>query len=651
MDYPFAALVGQEQLKTALLLNAVCPAIGGVLIRGEKGTAKSTAARSLAALLPPLQVIAGCPFRCDPGAPWPDCPHCAALTDRREEEIPVPFVDLPLGATEDRVVGTLDFERALREGRRAVQPGLLASAHRGVLYIDEVNLLPDHLVDLLLDAAAMGINTVQREGVSVIHPARFLLVGTMNPEEGELRPQLLDRFGMMVQVTGPREPAVRAEVVRRRVAFEADLETFAAKWRDEQTGLREGVATARQRLANVALPDDLLLFISQLSCEFGVDGLRPDLAMHKAARAHAAYQGRTTVTLDDVKAAAELVLPHRRKRRPFEQPHLDHQELEQRFAEVERQQGRNGKESSSEQLLPREETEEKNSGPTRSGEKTKELPDRIFETTAPMPVRRVELASPETALQAAPGRRNSTGAGERGPFVRAVADEKASDLAVGATIRAAALRGEWVDGRLAVTPADLHRKERDGKTGTLLLFVVDASGSMAARRRMELVKDTVLGLLQSAYEQRDEVAVIAFRGPQAAVLLPPTRSVEQAERVLHSLPTGGRTPLAHALILAGEVVQQTRRSHSGLPVLLVLLSDGRANIGLPGTTEDPWSQALQAARELAGAGVAALVLDTNAGFVQLGRVEELARALAATSMLMEELSAEKLILKLQQKRS
>ena len=238
MIYPFAALVGQESLKTALLLNAVDPGIGGVLISGEKGTAKSTAARALAALLPAQRVVAGCPFRCDPESPDPTCTHCGGLVERPAADVRVPFVDLPLGATEDRVLGSLDFERALREGRRAFQPGLLAAAHRGVLYVDEVNLLPDHLVDVLLDVAASGVNVVQRESVEVIHPSRFLLVGTMNPEEGELRPQLLDRFGLMVEVAGPRDPAIRAEVVRRRIAFEADPVAFASRWEAEQSELR-----------------------------------------------------------------------------------------------------------------------------------------------------------------------------------------------------------------------------------------------------------------------------------------------------------------------------------------------------------------------------------------------------------------------------
>jgi magnesium chelatase subunit D len=662
MDYPFAALVEQEQLKTALLLSAVYPAIGGVLIRGEKGTAKSTAARSLAALLPPLRVVEGCPFQCDPAAVWPECPHCSAAAERHAVDSPVPFVDLPLGATEDRVLGTLDFERALREGRRALQPGLLAGAHRGILYIDEVNLLPDHLVDVLLDAAAMGVNTVQREGVSVIHPARFLLVGTMNPEEGELRPQLLDRFGMMVLVAGSRKPEERSEVVRRRLAFEADAAQFAASWAEEQIGLRDRVAAGRAMLPRVVLSDELLTFISQLCCEFEVDGLRPDIALHKTARAQAAFLGRQEVALEDVKVAAELILPHRRKRRPFEQPHLDRKQLDDRFAELERNQKGKDKESSSESSdspQPGEGNKEQQPHSANSNKDNTAGPrERVFEATVPAPVRRVELALAEGPPKALSGRRNHTPAVERGHITRAVRDENATNLAFGATIRAAVQRGASVDGLPSITPADLHRKECDARTGTLLLFVVDASGSMAARRRMELVKNTVLGLLKNAYEQRDEVAVIAFRGPRAEVLLSPTRSVEQAEHALRDLPTGGRTPLAHALAVAGELVQQLRRSRPGLPILLVLLSDGRANVALPKGDADlfaemnrvPFLQALEAARELQCAAVAALVLDTNVGFVRLGKVEELARALGAATMSLEDFSAENLILQLRQQR-
>jgi magnesium chelatase subunit D len=611
-------------LRTALLLNAVYPGIGGVLVRGEKGTAKSTAARALRALLPPLRMVEGCPFHCDPDEVWSDCPHCGAASDRRPVEVPVPFIDLPLGATEDRVLGTLDFERALREGRRAFQPGLLAAAHRGILYIDEVNLLPDHLVDVLLDAAALGINTVQREGISATHPARFLLIGTMNREEGDLRPQLLDRFGLMVEVTGPRDPEPRAEVVRRRLAFEAGPIAFAGRWEEEQEALRGRVREAREGLPRVVLDDALLTVISRLCCEFEVDGLRADIVMHKTARALAAFDGRTAVTTDDVRRAAELALPHRQRRRPFEQPHLDRERLDECLSRLQ--------------------------SPSKGEEEAGDTDgERVIDPAAPPPVPRIEVAPPAgVSSLISRGRRNPAPTHDRGHYVRAVRDEKATDIAIDATIRAAILRGGQTEGRPVIERGDLHRKERAGRTGTLILFVVDASGSMAARRRMELVKGAVLGLLQSAYEQRDEVGVIAFRGTQAEMVLPPTGSVELADRALRALPTGGRTPLAHALVTADDLLRRNRRARPDLPFLMVLLSDGKANVPLPDTTGDPWQQATAAARALAAERVPAILLDTDGGFVQLGRGGELAQALAAEYLPLDGLSAETLVLKVRQ---
>ena len=645
MDYPFSALVGQEPLKTALLLNAVYPGVGGVLIRGEKGTAKSTAARALRGLLPPLRVAEGCPFRCDPAAPWPECPHCAAAGERREAEAPAPFVDLPLGATEDRVLGTLDIERILREGRRALQPGLLAAAHRGILYIDEVNLLPDHLVDVLLDAAALGVNTVQREGVSATHPARFLLIGTMNREEGELRPQLLDRFGLMVDVAGPRDPAARAEVVRRRLAYEDDPAAFAARWEADQEVLRRRIVAARGRLPGVILNDAMLALITRLCCDFEVDGLRADIVFHKAARALAALDGRTEVVPDDVKAAAELVLPHRQRRRPFEQPQWDRDKLEESLSRLgqppEPENGEGGTHPGAASCQSEEPTQE-------PADNT--APPQVFPPAAPAAVRRIELAAGDAAHDMPHGRRNPSPIRERGPYVRAVADENAVDLAAAATVRAAVLRNGQTAGPLQVERRDLHRKERAGRVGTLLLFVVDASGSMAARRRMELVKGTVLGLLRGAYEQRDEVAVIVFRGTRAEVLLPPTRSVDRAEGAMRVLPTGGRTPLAHALTTAGDILHRAKRSNPDAPVLLIVLSDGKANVPLPDAAGDPWRQALQAARELAEGGATALVLDTDAGFVRLGRAAELAQALGGECLPLDGLSADTLLLQLRRQK-
>src|SRR5215207_2154650 len=323
-----------DDMRLALLLNAVSPAIGGVLVRGEKGTAKSTAVRALAAVLPPVDVVAGCRFACDPASPDPGCPDGPHDAGAPGLTRPARLVELPVGASEDRVVGSLDLERALTQGVRAYEPGLLAAAHRGILYVDEVNLLHDHLVDLLLDAAAMGTAYVEREGVSVRHAARFLLVGTMNPEEGELRPQLLDRFGLTVEVAAPRDPAERAEVVRRRFAADADPAGFAATWAGEESELAARIADARARLPRVVLGDDALRQVTAVCAAFDVDGLRADLVTARAAMAHAAWCGRDEVTEDDVRVAARLALPHRRRRNPFDAPGLDDDTLEQALSDA-----------------------------------------------------------------------------------------------------------------------------------------------------------------------------------------------------------------------------------------------------------------------------------------------------------------------------
>ncbi|HMF15869.1 MAG TPA: VWA domain-containing protein, partial [Gemmataceae bacterium] len=562
------------------------------------GTAKSTAARALADLLPPLDVVAGCPFNCAPESRWPECPHCASQ-NHSATKAPVPFIDLPLGATEDRVLGTLDLQKALGQGKSSFQPGLLAATNRGILYIDEVNLLADHLVDVLLDAAASGINSVQREGMAVVHPARFLLIGTMNPEEGKLRPQLLDRFGLVVDIAGAREPETRTEVVRRRLAFETNPKAFLQSWAKEQETLRQRIIVARNLLSSVMVDDELVLLISQICCEHQVDGLRADIVMHKTAQAMAAFDGRTAVTPEDVRVAAELALPHRRRSR---------------------QSVISGQQSA----ITSRQTAGNDSPPKNAKAKDQE----VFEPAPPEDKPHLPKNGCEKEMMAS-GRRQSMAAKSQGRFVRAVADETPASLALAASLRAAARRGSFHNGKLKVETVDLHRKEFESRTGIYLLFVVDSSGSMATRRRMELVKGTVLNLLQDAYEKRDQVGVIAFRGIEARVLLPFTADVEEAEQALRELPTGGRTPLAHALVLAGEMIERVRRSHPDAPVLLALLSDGKANVSLPGTEGDPWQQALLAAERIAEMKISSLVLDSAAGFVQTGRAQELAQALAA----------------------
>lgn len=609
MTFPFAAVVGQQQLLTALLLCAVDPSMGGVLIRGDKGTAKSTAARALAAILPVQQRVPGCAFNCT--GPNAHCEVCSAGLDAVTSS--VPFITLPLGATEDRVIGSLDIASALQGGKRVFQPGLLASAHRGILYIDEVNLLADHLVDVLLDVAAMGVNAVQREGLSVSHPARITLVGTMNGEEGDLRPQLLDRFGIMVEVTAPTDKTVRSEVVRRRIAYEADPAAFTERWAPQQDALRAQLARAQHMLAQVELDDAMLDLISHLCCEFNVASLRADIVMHKAARAIAALDGRTRVTPDDVRTAATLVLPHRRRRKPFEQPGLDQNKLDDLMREAEQ---------------PSDQPQEEEGG---------EPEEQLFAASAAAPAPTLMVDSNKEAFSMA-GRRSAATNTARGHVVRAVPNAQPTSLAIQSTLRSAALREP---GKLNVTRDDLHQQVRAGKSANLIVFVVDASGSMAAQRRMEAVKGSVLALLTDAYQRRDEVAVIAFRGPKAHVQLAPTRSVDRAEQGLRELPSGGRTPLPHALSLALDML--AARSNDSIPPLLVLLTDGKANIAIDDGA-DPWRESLAFAGLLAERSVAALVIDTETGYLKLGRATQLAQALGAECLTIDQLSAENLML-------
>lgn len=330
--YPFTAIVGQEDMKLSLILNVINPALGGVLIKGEKGTAKSTAVRALAELLPAMEVVQGCKFHCDPRDRNHLCDDCSALM-QREEALPVEsakmrVVELPVSATEDRVVGTLDIEHAIKHGEKKFEPGILALANRNILYVDEINLLDDHVVDVLLDAAAMGINTVEREGVSYSHPARFVLVGTMNPEEGDIRPQLLDRFGLSVVVTGEHNPEQRVEVIKRRLAYEQDADAFIAQYQEEQEALAVRIIQAGKLLPAVTIDDKLLETVAKLAVELGVDGHRADITVIKTALTVAAFNGRAEVELEDLKQAAKLVLPHRMRRRPFEEGQLDWDKVE-----------------------------------------------------------------------------------------------------------------------------------------------------------------------------------------------------------------------------------------------------------------------------------------------------------------------------------
>jgi magnesium chelatase subunit D len=660
MTYPFGAVVGMDDMRLALLLNAVSPAVGGVLVRGEKGTAKSTTVRALAAVLPPVAVVPGCRFACDPAAPDPACPDGPHDSGVPGHTRPARLVELPVGASEDRVVGSLDLERALTEGVKAFEPGLLAAAHRGVLYVDEVNLLHDHLVDLLLDAAALGTAYVEREGVSVRHAARFLLVGTMNPEEGELRPQLLDRFGLTVEVAAPREPDLRAEVVRRRFAYDADPAGFASAWAAEESSLASRIAGARARLPHVVLSDDALRQVTAVCAAFDVDGLRADLVTARAAIAHAAWSGRDEVTEDDVRVAARLALPHRRRRNPFDAPGLDDGTLEQALEDARPDDdpppppgpdddgggapppdgGGMGSDAhgsdprtQEEPPMPGESGGEAGGGGGPAAERAAAAPSEPFRA------RRLEV--PGVGAGAA-GRRSKARA-ERGRVVGSVRPAgPVSRLHLVDTVLAAAphqvARGRTGPG-LRLAREDLRQATLEGREGNLVLFVVDASGSMGSRARMGAVKGAVLSLLLDAYQRRDKVGLVTFRGGGADLALPPTWSVEAAAARLRELPTGGRTPLAAGLARAAEVLRVESVRDPRRRPLLVVVTDGRAT-GARGT--DALGTAHAAARRLAAAGTAAVVVDCESGPVRLGLAGVLGAHLDATTLRLEELAAESL---------
>ena len=551
--YPFVAVVGQDDMKLALLLAAVDWRLG-VLLRGDKGSGKTTTARGLASLLP----------------------H------------PAPFINLPIGTTEDRLLGGLHIERAL-QGDPVLKPGLLSEAHGGVLYIDEVNLLPAHLGDALLDTAASGINVVEREGMSASHPAEFVLLGSMNPEEGKLRPQLLDRFALSVTISSPADRAERRTVMERRMAFERAPDQFIAGWSAEEAAIQARIVEARARLTNVQCPSAMLDLISKLVCESGVLSMRADLAVMRAAIAYAALEGDETVNPHHIEGVLPFVLAHRTRDAQRPSPPSPPPPTQQK-------------------------PETKDETPAQ--DETKREAERIF------PPRPVDTPSLQLADAAASG--NGSGFAVKthlGPIIGSRPSDSPREFDIRATLTHA-LRET---GSIQLQTTDLHERMREPHAGTRFLFVIDSSGSHAVRERMRLVKGAVVSFLNNSFKRGDEVAIIIFRGTSAEVVLEPTSVLADAFSTLEYLPTGGRTPLAHALMLSkGYITAKT---------ILVLMTDGHANY--PASSGDPWQEALDAAPDL---NCATLVVDTETTSHPLGRTEVLAVAMKARYLMLNEVA-------------
>ena len=654
----FSEIVGQEELKRALLAVAANDDLDGLLIQGEKGTAKSTAVRALTNLLPKQDVIRNCPYGCPPNVPEYQCEACYERTDPPTAERSVPLVTLPLGATRERVVGTLSVADAL-DGDFELDPGLLAHANRGILYVDEVNLLDDHLVDVILDAAASGVNRIERDGISVSHPARFTLVGTMNPEEGDLRPQLRDRFALQATVTGCEDIDQRVSIIDQAIEkTDEDGMSQMANTRVENEDFRDQLWQARKHLSEVDLSTQFAREIAELCCDSGVEGHRGDIAIARAAMTFAALDERSKVIEPDVQRAAELALPHRVQSRPFEDAPDPSELIDEHFdgedgegdSDEESEQPNEEKsgtdknssdgadnsgnvEASNRPDSPEPESSPKNNRPDESGNDTSSTDqsnrvkaegvkskatdenakrDKNDDVTEGDPIvpgqSRVDIGNgyaPELAAsEAVESRRASSGSRSQtqphmdneGTRVRSQRADSERRIDVAASVRAASTRGAS-----SVESRDLRQSVRQNESSALVLFVVDASASMLPA--MRAAKGTVLELLKDAYQKRDKVAFVAFAGDEASVLLPPTNSVTHAARHLKDLPTGDRTPLPSGLRTASDILDRAEPSAS----VVVLVTDGRANVA----DESPVRETREAARELTEFGSHVVIVDAG----------------------------------------
>ena len=615
--YPFVAIVGQEKVKRGLILNLIEPRIGGILLCGEKGCAKSTIVRALGAL-------SG-----------------------------VKIVDLPLNTTEDMLIGSLDFETAVRDGRRAFSGGLLERADGYILYVDEVNLLPDSIVSTLICASVSGENLVEREGISYRHSSRFALVGTMNPEEGRLRPQFLDRFGLYVPVAGECELEKRTEIIRRRLAFEKDPVSFVERYAQDTEELAERIAKARKRVPFIEPDPAVRELAANFAAQAGTEGNRCEIILIRTAAAIAAYEGREYINAQDIKEAAEYVMPHRRRQtweKPDEQGSSEQPEQENR---QQQEQSRDETEQSSNQnSMPDyrhdEEGQQDGQEMETSGVQEFERPDggeeQLEEGEQIYLLSAIPSAPRDRLLRKGSGRRSKSKSGTNKGRYAAFTQHKTPkqrDLALDATLRTAAVYQKDrrpTGGVLAIDESDFRYKVRENHVGATVVFVVDASGSMGASKRMKETKEAILSMLYDSYQKRDKVGMVAFRRQQAEILLDVTSSVNLAQKKLQQLPTGGRTPLASGLFQAWQMLKGRRYKDPEMLPILVLVTDGRANAPL--WSSDPVEDALKVAGQIQADHIQSIVVDTEQDFISLHIARQVADALDATYYKVDELRGE-----------
>ncbi len=624
----------------------------GVIIKGQRGTAKSMAVRAVAELLPELEFSIECPYGCSPDPDEPHCDICQKILDNSEElrteKRKIKVVTLPLGATEDRVIGSINIERALKEGRSAFEPGLLAKANRGILYIDEINLLDDNLVDILLDAAAMGINTVEREGISITHPAKFILVGTMNPEEGELRPQLTDRLGLYVDVKGIEDMEERVKIIEVMENFDSDPDGFFKIYQNEQESLSQRIINSIKLLPEVKLQEDLKRLIAKICMDFGIDGHRADILMARCSKTIAAFDNRKWAERKDVEEAAKLIIPHRMRKQPFEEEQPIEQKLQQTMEQDEQKsdekdqnkekennnndgEGNDGEANSNE-----ENSEDPNDPPQDIGgniEDNKEEQE-IDEKNSPqqkpdhandeefLPSSNTKapcvITEKDKKIRTGRGRRARTLSTHSGKYVKSRHPKMATnDIAIDATIRSSIA----AKGKLKIDKEDLREKVREKKKATTCLFAVDASGSMGVGKRMEFAKGAVLAMLEDSYQKRDRVGFIAFRNRQAVTLLKPTNSIYSAVQKLKELPIGGKTPLSAGLIESLKVMSHEIEKDKNCIPVMILVSDGKANVTM--SDKNLKQEIIEVSQAIKKKKINMILIDTDEGKFKLGYTDEI----------------------------